>query len=679
MYQRFYRSLFPGFAAGIIVASIDTVAGFIAVNSRFGSVPFSAAAAGLVALLTLVVYLLVRWLFVGPLARRAPEPVVSIATATGVGAFMVILDVPLPETPVSTLFELALKVSVAGALGAGAIALGVASAREASAPVSRLVCRTLPFVLPLALVIAWVGFVRLGDVTSVRFYLLFALLLVWTALSARVVASLRPEHWQAAVAAVFAAYLAAGAAGTLSLAAAPVPTATPAQAAVQAQSEPHKIRRVILLSVDTLRRDAVSAFGSTTVNTPGIDRLAGDGVVFRNTFAASSWTLPSFASIFTGLTSRSHGVVRNNATLADTVVTLAERFRDAGYETHALVTNMILTPHRGFAQGFNHYQMAVDKVPPDCIGDYLAMCVRREPLKSDSATRDLTDCAIEFLQSNRDRDFFLWVHYLDPHLRYSPPIEFVERSNVHDEMGYLLENTTSKRPSVDLFGDLSRRVWARSLYDAEVRYVDREITRLLDWLRDAGIYDDALIVFAVDHGEEFWEHDGFEHGHTLYNELIGVPLIVKAPGTSAGTIDSQVAVYDVAPTVLELCGLPGLDAPEAVSLVPYLAGGAPANGGRPIFASGTLWSTNFESVVFDGWKFIRSTTTGLERLFNLDTDPQERANLVLAHPAVAARARTLLDEHVQDANAFRMTRGITNQVFELDEEEIERLKTLGYL
>jgi len=672
--RAFLRSLVPGFAAAIAVASIDSVTGFIATGSRFDSISYSAAAAGLVAAATLLVYLAVRWLLVAPIARRAPEQAASVATATGVGVFLITLEIPLPGSPVSTLFEMILRVGVAGAVGAGAIALDLAGSRAASYPVSRGVGRAAPLVLPPALVVAWIGLVGLGDVTSARFYLLFAALLIVAALFVHVAMSLSQRRWQAAVCAIFGAYLAAGAVGALMVA------GGPQLSAPRAQTAPHKVRRVILLTVDTLRRDAVSAFGSTTVNTPGIDRLAGDGVVFHDAMAASSWTLPSFASMFTGLTARDHGVVRFNAVLADTVVTLAERFQDAGYETQALVANMILAPHRGFAQGFDNYQLTVDPFAPVCIGDYLASRLQDEPLRSETATGDLTDSAIAFMKSHRDEDFFLWVHYLDPHLRYSPPVEFVERMNVHDEMGFVLENTASKRPSVDLVGDPAHRVWVRSLYDAEARYVDTEIGRLLDWTRESGLYDETLIVFGVDHGEEFWEHDGFEHGHTLYNELLGVPLIIKTPGNAArGEVDNTVAVYDVAPTVLELCELPALDAPTAVSLVPYLAGGRADGRSRPIFASGTLWSSNFESVTFEGWKFIRSTTTGREQLFNLVDDPSELHNVVLDQPAVAARARALLDTHAQNAVAFRQSRGISNQSFQLDDEDIEMLRTLGYM
>lgn len=677
MGRDFLRSLVTGCAAGIAVASIDAVAGFVASAGRFDSLAFAAAAVGLVATLTLLVFLALRWLVVAPVVRGAPQHALSVATAMGVSAFLIVLELPLPQQPVPFLFELLVKLSIGGAVGAGAYALALVDERAQGATLSRVAGRMLPIVLPAALAAAWIGLVYLRDVTSLRFYLTLLILLAFTAAMARVVPSLGAGRWQVAVRLIFCAYVAAGAVAVALISSQALP-ATPL-----ARGGKHEVRRVILLSVDTLRRDAVSAFGTPAVQTPAIDRLAGDGVVFRNMYASSSWTLPSFASMFTGLTTRGHGVVMSTTALPDTVVTLAERFRDAGYETHALVANAILAPHRGFAQGFQRYHLpegSASSQSPVSLGEYLASFARYQPLAVETATHDLTTAAIRWVQSRRDRDFFLWVHYLDPHLPYSPPRRFVEKMNMHDEMGYLLEITSATRPTTDLFATPERRLWARSLYDGEVRHVDNEIGRFLDALRDADLYDDTLIIFAVDHGEEFWDHDGFEHGHTLYSELVGVPLIFKTPrAATPRVVDDPVGGYDVAPTVLELCGLRAVEAPRAVSLVPYLTGATPPAATRPLFASATLFRSNFESVVFDGWKYIRSATTNREELYRLGNDPGERTNLVLEHRDVVRRARALIDEHIRSSEAFRASRGISNPVFQLDKEEIERLRALGYI
>jgi arylsulfatase A-like enzyme len=403
--------------------------------------------------------------------------------------------------------------------------------------------------------------------------------------------------------------------------------------------------------------------------------------MFRNAISTSSWTLPAFASIMTGLTTREHGVFMSTTVLPDTLVTLAERLRDAGYATGALVMNGILTPGRGFGRGFQSYGMPATPATPVSFCERIAMGLRSEPITVEGATLDVTDAAIKLVRAYGDRPYFLWLHYLDPHLPYTPPPEYVERMNVNDELGFVLHIDSATRVSMDLFGDPARRAWARSLYEGEVRYVDAQIGRFLRALRSAGHYDDTLLIFAVDHGEEFWDHDGFEHGHTLYNELVAVPLIVKLPGSHPGrVVDDYVSVVDVTPTILDLCRLPAPNAPSAVSLRGYLTGeSAPSPPARTLYSAGTLFRSNFEAMLSGGWKYIRSTTSDREQLYNLRDDPQERRSLVLEAPGMMARERKRLDDYGRAVEVFRLQRGIQNPSLELDAEEMARLRALGYL
>ncbi|HEX5132160.1 MAG TPA: sulfatase [Candidatus Krumholzibacteria bacterium] len=670
----FRRSLVLGCAAGLFVGSVDAATGFVSAGSRFQSPAFAATGVVAIVLLTTLTVVLLRWLVLAPLLRRASPEALSIATVMGTSATLVILDPGSFHQSVAGLFEIILKLCAGVAVGAGAYSLALHDAQAPNLTASRLVGRMLPLATPLALVAAWFGFVAIDDVTSASFLLIALGTVVAVALLARICMHVTPRRWGAAVLATFSLFVAAGAVGGFAI------SHNTSLDLIGSRGGPHPVRRVILLTVDTLRRDAVSSFGSTTVSTPNIDRIAADGCSFHNVFSSSSWTLPAFASMMTGFTTRGHGVVMSTAALPDTLTTLAESFRARGYTTHALVANAMLAPHRGFAQGFRRYYLPAQPISPVCLGEVFARRLRSEPLAEATATRDITDAAIAWTTAHRDRDFFLWVHYLDPHLPYSPPPERVDKMNVHDEMGFTLDLNSATRPSMDIFGDPERRVWARSLYDGEVRYVDVEIGRFLDALHATGIYDDALIVFAVDHGEEFWDHDGFEHGHTLYNELVGVPVIIKAPRShGARVVNDPVAIYDIMPTVLELCDLPPVATPRARSLVPDLSGDRRGEATRPIFASGTLFRSNFESVVFDGWKYIRSATTGREELFRLADDPQERASLARERPDIVKHARALLDEHARSTEAFRAARGISNREIKLDPEEIERLRALGYL
>ena len=674
MGRRFLRSLLAGGIAALCAAAVDALSGFIASDARFQSLAFSVAGMALVAALALAVFMVLRWLLVAPLARRADDHALSVACAMGLAALFVSYDVRAIHTGLMGVFDLFIDVTLAAAVAVGAFQLARNDARSPRHTPARVVGRALPFALPLAAAGAWIGFVKVDDVTSVRFVLTLVLLAAAVIAAGRVASALPPRSWKLGVVGVGGILMATGIVALVAI-------SGYGSLRVGTWKKKHgDVRQVILLTVDTLRRDSLSCYGSSSVQTPNLDRIASRGCLFQNVTSSSSWTLPAFASIMTGLTSREHGVMSSTAVLPDTVITLAERFRNSGYATHALVVNGIIAPHRGFTQGFVQYHLGDKYAPPVSLGELFATRFRHEPLSKDAGTTELTEAAITWLKARKDQDFFLWVHYLDPHLPYDPPVQFVERMNVHDTMGLELDISSATRPSMDLFGDAARRVWARSLYDAEVRFVDSEIGKLVGTLEELGIYDDALLVFAGDHGEEFWDHDGFEHGHTLYQELIGVPLIVKPPGTYAPrVVDDPVAIYDVAPTVLDICGLPPVVAPHAISLKGYIAGTETRANTRPVFSGGTLFRSNFETVVFDGWKYIRSATTGREELFRLADDPAERRSLVLDFPEVAARGRSLVDEDARASRVFRELRGIENPVIKLDADEIARLRALGYL
>jgi arylsulfatase A-like enzyme len=225
------------------------------------------------------------------------------------------------------------------------------------------------------------------------------------------------------------------------------------------------------------------------------------------------------------------------------------------------------------------------------------------------------------------------------------------------------------------------RDWVRELYLGEVRYVDANVGRLLEHLKRLRIYKQSLIVLTSDHGEEFWDHDRFEHGHTLYDELLSVPLVVKLPNsTRSKRIDSTVPTQAVTPTVLELCGVDFNPSHlDARSLSPLWGPNTDSYETRPLFASGVLYYEDREAVYFDGLKFIRSRVTGRAELFDRDADPDERLSIVRDQPDVVLHAGSLLRDHTDDAADKRKMYGITQIEFAPDEETLKRLKSLGYM
>lgn len=677
MPQHLLRSLVIACVGALVAASIDGVVGLVASGNRFASPSTAVVAVAAVALLAFLVTLAVRWLVLAPIFRHADAEALSVAGAMAVVALIVAYDVGARHTGIVRLLAWGLDVVLAVATAIGWYAIATNDHERARSSLARVTGRALAFVMPLSLVAAWVIFGPINDVTSIGAVITLVVLAVAVGATLLVVQLASSRAWSVAAIAVFGVLVAFGLAEGVSLR-----DGNPGAVTAAHARGAGKVQHVIFLTVDTLRRDALSCYGSTTVRTPNIDRIAAHGSLFRRATSSSSWTIPAFATMMTGLPAYGHGMVDAETVLPDTVVTLAERFRAAGYQTAAIVANGFLAPHRGFAQGFDRYDLRNVRLNPVSVGDAMVARFERHPIEEKTATRDVTGLAIDWASRHRDEDFFLWVHYLDPHLPYEPPKEYVERMNLHDTLGYALGINSMVRPTNDLFGTPGERAWVRSLYEGEVRYVDAQIGRLLAALEKQGIYDDALLVFGVDHGEEFWDHDGFEHGHELYEELIGVPLIIKTPRQATARVSNdEVSLCDIAPTVLDLCGLAPVETPEGVSLAPYLDGrsAVAADPKRPLFSGATLFRSNWQSVTFGGWKYIRSTTTGQEMLFRLADDPGERTSVAITHPDVVARGRQLLDEHERAMEAFRADHGISNDRLEMDQDELERLRSLGYL
>jgi arylsulfatase A-like enzyme len=275
---------------------------------------------------------------------------------------------------------------------------------------------------------------------------------------------------------------------------------------------------VLVVTVDTLRADRLGCYGHAGARTPTIDGLAGNWLRFERATTVSPITLPSHASIFTGLEVPNHGV-RHNGTfrLSPDHTTLAERFSAAGYDTAAFVSAYVLERRFGLSQGFDKYDDRFDAHDPG-PGSYPERPADR-----------VTDRVIERLDSRgraSDRPFFAWIHYFDPHGPYEPPAPFDES-------------------------------FAEAPYDGEVAFVDRELGRLL---RALDTHEETLVVFTSDHGEGLGDHGEVTHADLIYDSTMRVPLIISNPRLFPGgevVHDRLAATIDVVPTVVALVGLPG--------------------------------------------------------------------------------------------------------------------------
>ena len=442
---------------------------------------------------------------------------------------------------------------------------------------------------------------------------------------------------------------------------------------------------IIVYLVDTLRADHLGTYGYPRLTSPAIDRFADRATLFENAYAQSSWTRPAVASIFTGLAPRFHSTNRRDDGLPEQAETLAEILLRAGYRTAGFITNGNVGSDFGFDQGFGRYRVMSERNAAEL-----------HPL-SDRVNRRV----FRWLRRRAKDDhapFFLYVHTTDPHSPYVTPPGYrapfeLRRGSPpsaaqHQALKRLADAIDPRfGPEVRTLdpGSLAwmhglkggviqasaeRATEVGDLYDAEISFNDASFGAFLNELEHLGFYENSLVVFTADHGEEFFEHGNWEHGTTLYGEQMRIPLIVKFPGQQRGRRRVGLAQQiDLLPTVLEVAGLAATGGHAGASLVGD-GDGAP----RAAFSYLDLDGIRLESVVDGRYKLIvgRSSTPTAE-LYDLVADPGETDDLFAERPTVAAYLELLLAEH-------RASRTTLAPSAATAAPELERkLKALGYL
>ena len=449
---------------------------------------------------------------------------------------------------------------------------------------------------------------------------------------------------------------------------------------------------VVLLTVDTLRRDHVSIYGDAPRETPGIDRIGREGAVILDPVAPFGRTTQSVGTFLTGLHPLRHGADGLGMRLPDRVTTLAEAFRAAGYRTAAFVTNVSLRPGLGFDQGFDLYSNPRQRWG----GDSAATVV-------DEALAWARDAA----RGEDGRPVFLWVHLLDPHWTYEPPAKWARRTDPEWNGEFRLFSDvaagTLTKGEILFFADrhLSPREieHARRLYQAEVLETDAAIARFLAGLDELGWLERGILAFTADHGEALGDHRyWFGHGEYLYDDTLRVPMMFRAPGrVPPGTrLAGTVRLEDLAPTLLDLAGLPVPGGLDGVSLAPELERGGerrvpdevevhvadhelvhPENPRRPVPGRAGRWWALREN----GWKLLRipvgAGRVALE-LYDLRNDPGETRNLADEEPERARRMEAALVRRMRELLAAFAS------VHEAEEdhpsrEEEDALRSLGYM
>lgn len=425
-----------------------------------------------------------------------------------------------------------------------------------------------------------------------------------------------------------------------------------------------KPQNVLLIVIDTLGAKHVGAQRDGRSITPHLDRLAAEGTTFTRAYSSAPWTKPSIGTMFTGLMPSSHGVIKLRDILPERATTVAERLQHRGYRTAGVVSHTLLNQKSGLAQGFEDYTV-----------------VKFERAVHDDITSDaVSNEAIRWLDG-RDAasPFLLFLHYFDPHYNYQD----------HPQYSFANNYQGSLRPGLN-FRVLRDRIpeltpqdieYLVALYHEEIAYTDQEIGRVLDYLERNGLRDDTLIVVVADHGEEFFEHGFLGHTRTLYDELIHVPFIVSWPGrVKQQRIEVPVSLVDLTPTLLELLGVTEQNVSfDGISLAQCLVNGSCELPHRPLFAEVHFSSPNIaahKSAVLDWpYKLISDKIAGSVTLYDRAQDPDEQRDLTAQQQPLLESLRARLERFEQRGSATDREEG----AFEETPEELERLRSLGYL
>jgi arylsulfatase A-like enzyme len=462
---------------------------------------------------------------------------------------------------------------------------------------------------------------------------------------------------------------------------------------------------IVLLSLDTVRADHLSAYGYARKTTPRLEEFGRESQVFTRAVSSGDMTLPSHASIFTGLYPSQHGAhftktQRLGAPLDGRFPTLAGLLREQGYWTGGVVANGgYLSIAFGLHRGFNYWDQRLPATtlaplsPVYLRGRIRDLAVRFTATSEwDRVARsgeEITRSAADALAARpRDgRPFFLFVNYMDAHVPYIPPASYRDlfpgRDPGFSESRYIAAYLDAMQHDRAI-GERDRAHLV-SQYDAAIRYLDSQVGTLFAQLKSAGLYDNSLIIVTSDHGEALGEHNQLDHGGlSLYQDQIHVPLLIRYPGGQrTGTVDQAAAGVDLMPTVLAAAGLPAPEYLPGRNLAEPIPDGREVlaesfPGGRAYFTNTARFDRTYRGIVSASRKYI-GASSGKPELYDLTRDAAETNNLYRAGEPGSVAAGERLSEWTQAIlQAARAQQG-TRTPGKLDRETVDRLKSLGYV
>lgn len=424
---------------------------------------------------------------------------------------------------------------------------------------------------------------------------------------------------------------------------------------------------VLLIVIDALRQDHLGCFGYKRNTSPNINALAKEGILFKHAYSNAPWTKPSVASLFSSLPPNKHTAVNKNDILPDEIPVIAEMLKNEGYHTFCFVGgNKFIGKRFNFHQGFDIYR------------------------NSRINAAKLTKKFLSLISKPQGKRFFAYIHYMDVHLPYNNNKyndTFVQKKGKHFFLpGKIRAKDCRKLAHFDKLSSMDKKHLV-SLYDGQIRFVDENIKKIISVLKKNNMLNDTLVVITADHGEEFWEHNNYEHGHTLYNELIHVPLIITGNNLKKSEVKRPVRLIDLLPTILKMVD---------VESAHYNLEGARLFDKREgknneletsIFAMGTLYGDEKYCLIRGDRKLIINTGEEEKKknrligfrnkskmeFYDITKDPLEKENLVNTEHKEVSRLKRILAEFINAQPMFKGKKAI------LDKETKEGLKSLGYL
>jgi arylsulfatase A-like enzyme len=439
---------------------------------------------------------------------------------------------------------------------------------------------------------------------------------------------------------------------------------------------------IIFLGIDTLRADYLKLYNpQARPNTPHIDALANDAIVYRKCFSQASWTKPSFATMFTGRYPSSHTVTTQDSVIPNEITTLADALLAGGYYTQGYSNNLNIARIWNFKKGFVDYEDLLSNTyfgaPESATSMTLYQGLRKARARVFKATvvsdyyqpaEVVNKTAFAWLDSvlrPKDAPFYLFLHFMDCH---DPYID-------HKHPGRAYARAAMENPDPEKYTDVFKEV-----YSGDVEYLDARLGEFFDGLRQRGLYDNSIVVLTGDHGEEFYEHHGWWHGKTLYDEQTHVPLLIKLPGNVHGDNAHFARHVDLAPTLLSLAKLPKVAEMQGIALI--ADAGAPANESTAsVYSENDFEGNELQAYRTDDHKLIRANADNTRNLkpvelYDLKADPGELSNLAGAgrpeeadYGAQLIGMREYVLGHAAEPVVVKSTSDATR----------ERLNAIGYL